>query len=96
MNPINADILFGDFADDPRRESPRWTGLLGDEYNDLPMTYKSIDQLPLVLNVNQLAEVLGIGLNRAYALVRSGSIRNIRIGRQYKIPKDALSAFLAA
>ena len=60
------------------------------------MTYKNIEQLPLVLNVTQLAEVLGICLNQAYGLVRSGKIRSIRIGRQYKIPKDALSKFLAA
>ena len=60
------------------------------------MTYKNIEQLPLVLNVTQLAEVLGIGLNQAYGLVRSGKSRSIRIGRQYEIPKDALSKFLAA
>lgn len=58
--------------------------------------YTSIDQLPLVLSVEQLAAVLGVGLNNAYQLVRSESIRSVRIGRQYKIPKDALEAYLAA
>ena len=48
--------------------------------------YTSIDQLPLVLSVAQLAAVLGIGINSAYQLVRSNIIRSIRIGRQYKIP----------
>lgn len=33
--------------------------------------YTSIDQLPLVLSVAQLAAVLGIGINSAYQLVRS-------------------------
>ena len=58
--------------------------------------YRSLDQLPLVLSVEQLAAVLGVGLNNAYQLVRSESIRSVRIGRQYKIPKDALEAYLAA
>lgn len=58
--------------------------------------YTNIEQLPLVLSVEQLADVLGIGLNNAYQLVRSSSIRSVRIGRQYKIPKDALEVYLTA
>ena len=58
--------------------------------------YTSLSQLPLVLTVGDLAAVLGIGINSAYELVRSESIRSIRIGRQYKIPKNALEAYLAA
>lgn len=56
--------------------------------------YTSIDQLPLVLSVEQLAAVLGIGINSAYQLVRSGQVGSIRIGRQYKIPKSALEIYL--
>ena len=58
--------------------------------------YTSIDQLPLVLSVAQLAAVLGIGINSAYQLVRSGQVGSIRIGRQYKITKNALETYLAA
>lgn len=58
--------------------------------------YTSIDQLPLVLSVKQLAAVLGIGINSAYQLVRSERIRSIQVGKQYKIPKDALEDYLAA
>lgn len=58
--------------------------------------YTSIDQLPLVLSVEDLADVLGIGINSAYELVRSGQVGSIRIGRQYKIPKYALETYLAA
>ena len=58
--------------------------------------YTSLDQLPLVLTVEQLAAVLGIGINNAYELVRSECIRSVRIGRQYKIPKNALEAYLIA
>ena len=58
-------------------------------------TYKSFEELPLVLTVEQLIPVLGIGRNAAYELVRSGQIASIRIGHQYRIPKDALAGFLA-
>ena len=39
--------------------------------------------------------ILGIGRNTAYELVRSGKIRSIRIGRQLRIPKDAIQDYLA-
>ena len=54
----------------------------------------SFEHLPLVLHVKELAEVLSISQNTAYALVRSGQIRSIRTGRIYRIPKDALIEYL--
>lgn len=50
--------------------------------------------LPLVLSVPELAKVLGIGRNAAYALVNSGEIRSIRIGKNIRIPQSALMDFL--
>ena len=46
--------------------------------------------LPLFLTVPQVAAVLGIGRNTAYSLVRSGQLRSVRVGRQIRVPKDAL------
>ncbi len=60
------------------------------------MEYTNLENLPLVLTVEQLATILGIGINNAYKLVRSSRIQSIQIGRQYKIPKNALKAFLSA
>ena len=57
--------------------------------------YRSFDDLPLTLRVEDLMPILGIGRNTAYELVRSGKIRSIRIGRQLRIPKDALVAHLS-
>ena len=54
----------------------------------------SYSDLPLVLHVKDLAKVLSISQNTAYALVRSGQIRSIRTGRIYRIPKDALIEYL--
>lgn len=56
--------------------------------------YRSFDDLPLTLR-EDLMPILGIGRNTAYELVRSGKIRSIRIGRQLRIPKDALVAYLS-
>lgn len=57
--------------------------------------YRSFDELPLTLRVEDLMPILGIGRNTAYELVRSGQIRSIRIGRQLRIPKEAVQEYLS-
>ena len=47
-----------------------------------------------VVNVEQLAEMLGIGITLAYRLVKQNTIKSIKIGRQYKIPKMNVIAYL--
>lgn len=54
----------------------------------------SCEQLPLVLRVDDLMPVLKIGRNAAYALVRSGQIKAIRVGNSYRIPRSELLRFL--
>lgn len=56
--------------------------------------YCSFDELPLTLRVEDLMPILNIGRNTAYELVRSGQIRSIRIGRQLRIPKEAVQEYL--
>lgn len=56
--------------------------------------YRSFDELPLTLRVEDLMPILDIGRNTAYELVRSGQIRSIRIGRQLRVPKDAVQEYL--
>jgi excisionase family DNA binding protein len=56
--------------------------------------YRSFDELPLTLRVEDLMPILGIGRNTAYELVRTKQIRSVRIGRQLRIPKDALIDYL--
>lgn len=53
------------------------------------------EQLPLILRVKDLQKILSISHNTAYALVRSGAIHSIRIGRNYIIPKDAVMKYLS-
>lgn len=56
--------------------------------------YRTLDDLPFALRVEDLMPILNIGRNTAYELVRSGQIRSIRIGRQLRIPRDAVVEFL--
>lgn len=58
--------------------------------------YCSFDDLPLTLRVEDLMPILSIGRNIAYELIRCGKIRSIRIGKQLRIPKQALIDYLSA
>lgn len=49
---------------------------------------------PDVVNVNQLKEMLGIGITLAYRLVKQNTIKSLKIGREYKIPKTNIISFL--
>ena len=57
--------------------------------------YCSFDELPLTLRVEDLMPILGIGRNTAYELVRSKQIFSVKIGRQLRIPKQALIDYLS-
>ena len=56
--------------------------------------YRDLHDLPMILQVEDLMPILGIGRNTAYELIRSGQIRSVRIGRQIRIPREALLEFL--
>lgn len=54
-----------------------------------------LSQYDSVLTVTELQEILSIGRNTAYQLLRSGAIPSIRVGRKYRIPKDAVLHYLS-
>ena len=56
--------------------------------------YHDLHELPVTLRVEDLMPILGIGRNTAYELIRSGQIRSVRIGRQIRIPREALLELL--
>ena len=58
--------------------------------------YHSYDELPLTLRVEDLMPILDIGRNTAYELVRSKQIFSVKIGRQLRIPKQALIDYLTS
>ena len=49
----------------------------------------------MVMKVEDLMPVLCIGRNTAYKLVRSGQIRSIRVGRNIRVPKEAVAEYLS-
>lgn len=49
---------------------------------------------PDLVDINQLKEMLGIGITLAYKLVRNKTIQALKVGRQYKIPKRNVIAYL--
>lgn len=54
-----------------------------------------LDQYEDVLTVDDLQVILAVGRNVAYSLLRSGAIPSIRVGKKYRIPKDAVLHYLA-
>lgn len=49
-----------------------------------PAAYTPADCRPL----------LNLGRDKIYALIRSGELRSIRVGRKYLVPADAVAEFL--
>lgn len=58
------------------------------------MTYTNLDTMPLVLSVEDVADTLAIGRNKAYALVNKGTIKALKIGQHYRIPREELIDFI--
>ena len=47
-----------------------------------------------IMTVPEIAGILYIGKNRVYELLESGTIKGFRIGRVWKIPKEALKEYI--
>ena len=59
-------------------------------------TYKNYGELPLMLNVVQVAAVLGISRAGAYELVHSEGFPTLKIGSRIVVPKDKLREWINA
>ena len=58
--------------------------------------FKTYDDLPLMLSVPDLTEVLGISRAGAYELVKSEGFPSLHIGNRVLVPKEALIAWIKA
>ena len=56
--------------------------------------YKSYDELPLMLSVQEIAIVLGISKTSAYELVRSKGFPVLKIGSRLVVPKEKFSEWV--
>ena len=53
-----------------------------------------LEQFPDILTVKDLQAVLSIGRSKAYAILHSGELQYITLGRQIRIPKKYLLDYL--
>ena len=58
------------------------------------MVYNNFDVMPLVLSVEDIADTLAIGRNKAYSLVNNGTIKALKIGQHYRIPREEFIEFV--
>ena len=58
--------------------------------------YTSIDQLPITLCAEEVAQVLGISRAGAYTLMRAQDFSTMRIGKRMVVQKDKLLAWMDA
>lgn len=47
-----------------------------------------------LITIEELCNILSIGKNSAYTLLKNRSIKAFRIGRNWKIPKEAVQEFI--
>lgn len=48
------------------------------------------EQYDDILTIEEVAELLRIGMTQAYRIVRSGNLKGYKEGKDWKIPKKAL------
>ena len=53
-----------------------------------------MDEYPDVLTTEEACEVLRIGSNAIYDLLREGKLKGFRNGRVWRIPKAAIQAYI--
>ena len=58
--------------------------------------YTSMEQLPITLSANQVAQVLGISRANAYTLMHSKGFPTIQIGKRMVVPKNKLMEWMEA
>lgn len=49
-----------------------------------------------MISVKEISNVLGIGLNQAYELVKKDDFPSFRIGQKYLVPKDKFEEWINA
>lgn len=49
-----------------------------------------------ILSIEDVMEILHIGKNSVYSLLKSNEIQNIRVGKRYIVPKQSVINFIAA
>lgn len=53
-----------------------------------------IDQFEDILTIDDACEILRIGRGQCYGLLRTGKLKAFKIGKVWKIPKEAVIEFI--
>ncbi|MDF2820172.1 MAG: hypothetical protein K0R15_613 [Clostridiales bacterium] len=56
---------------------------------------KMFNEYPDVVDVNQLHKMLGVSIKLIYRLLKNQDIKNIKVGREYRIPKKYVIEYLS-
>ena len=67
-----------------------------DKYYLKKSIYTNYDELPLLLNVKQLADLLGVADSSVYELVQEDDFPSLRIGKRIVVPKEELRKWISA
>ena len=62
------------------------------EYREALDAYKQ-ERLPVVLTAAEAMDILGVGKNTMYRLLKSGELPAVRIGRVWRIQMEELSRY---
>ncbi len=52
------------------------------------------EQYDDILTIEEISEILKIGMTQAYRIVRSGNLKGYKEGKDWKIPKQALNEYV--
>lgn len=55
--------------------------------------FESYDDI-IIISIDELMEMLDIGKNYAYTLLRSSEVKSFKIGKVYKIPKICVQQYI--
>ena len=58
--------------------------------------FTSYDELPLLLNVKQLADLLGVSDSSVYELIQEDDFPSLHIGKRIVVPKEELRKWISA
>ena len=55
---------------------------------------KNYDELPLFLNAEMVAKVLGVSISSAYELMHEKDFPSVRIGKRFIVPREDLKVWI--
>ena len=55
---------------------------------------KNYDDLPLFLNAEMVAKVLGVSISSAYELLHEKDFPSVRIGKRFIVPREDLKVWI--